>query len=314
MKVHFEGFWQCRMSTDPDPTLELRGTSGYTVALPREGDFDRVIRTQRDQIPENEFREPFPPYLATLPDGTTKRPFGAAVTRVENAPNQEIVDLLQGAEFRLLNNPRFESRNQIVGDGINRIAPPIVPFCLQIGVKDTAYLRRSDPLDPKQPELEIWQLAPSDFHEQVPVTYRHRSDEVVDTIFPPAEFTDNPNVTFNSHFNLRRLTLKQKLSAPNVDPLAAAGYRTRIRMIDSNTSTDISKPGLIENRLGLQCIWDHDIRGKDAFVSDKLATIVDLEKHWRIRFGMGGWDGDLLVGWTSGCLKLPLMPDLRDGK
>ena len=307
MKLHFEGFWQCRMSTDPDPTLEFRGTSGYTVALPREGDFDRVIRTQRDQIPENEFREPFPPYLATLPDGTTARPFGVAVTRVENAPNQRIADLLQGAEFRLLNNPRFESRNQIVGDGINRIAPPIVPFDLQIGVKDRAYLRRSDPLDINHPELEIWQLAPNDFHHRVPVTYRHLSDEVVETIFPPAEFTDTPNKIFNNYFSLRRLTLLQKLSAPDVDSLTAAGYRTRIRMIDSHPSKSVDEPGLIENRLGLQCIWEHDIRGNDAFVSEELAKFVDPKSYWQTRFWMGGWDGDLLVGWTSGCLDLPLI-------
>jgi hypothetical protein len=154
MRVHFEGFFQCRMSTDPDPTLELRGTSGYTVALPNEGDFDRVIRTQCDQIGPHELREPFPPYLATLPDGTA-RPFGVLVTCVDNAPNDDVATLLDGAEFRLLGDPRFESRNQIVGDGINRIAPPIVPFNLQIGVKDRAYLRRSDPLDPNRPEMEI---------------------------------------------------------------------------------------------------------------------------------------------------------------
>jgi hypothetical protein len=308
MKVHFEGFWQCRMSTDPDPTLEFRGTSGHTVALPREGDFDRVIRTQFDQIREHEFRMPFPPYLAKLPDCTT-RPFGVIVTRVEDAPNQDVATLLRGAEFRLLHDPRFESRNQIVADGINRIAPPIVPFDLQIGVKDHAYLRRSDPLDPERPELEIWQLAPADFPSRVPVTYRHLSDEVVDTIFPPDQFTSDPNTTFNSYFNLRRLTLEQWLSAPNVDPLTAAGYRTRIRMIDIHTSGSISDPGLMESRLGLQCIWDHEIRGTDAFVSDELAPFVDLNHPWHTRFWMGGWDGDLLLGWMSGHVGLPLIEE-----
>jgi hypothetical protein len=274
--------------------------------LPREGDFDRVIRTQLDQIRPHELRQPFPPYLAALPDGAP-RPFGVAVTRVENAPNPDVASLLQGAEFRLLQDPRFESRNQIVGDGINRIAPPIVPFDLQIGAKGGAYLRRSDPLDPNRPELEIWQLAPADFAPRVPVTYRHLSDEVVETIFPRDRFPGDPNTTFNNYFNLRRLTLEQWLSVPNVDSLTAAGYRTRIRMIDSHTSTDVSEPGLMENRLGLQCIWDHPIRGKDAFVSDELAPFVDVKQDWHTRFWMGGWDGDLLVGWTSGRVDLPLI-------
>ena len=69
---------------------------------------------------------------------------------------------------------------------------------------------------------------------------------------------------------LRRLTLEQWLSVPNVDSLTAAGHRTRIRMIESHTSTNVADPGLMENRLGLQCIWDHPIRGKDAL--DRKST------------------------------------------
>jgi hypothetical protein len=87
------------------------------------------------------------------------------------------------------------------------------------------------------------------------------------------------------YFNLRRMMLEQWLSKPNFDSLTAAGCRTRIRMIDNFTSTSVADPGLIENRLGLQCIWDHPIRGKDAFVSHELAQFVDLTKDWRTRFG-----------------------------
>src|SRR5262245_6116426 len=149
------------MSTDPDPTLEPRGTSGYTIALPREGDFDRVIRTQPDQIPEHELRQPFPPYLATLPD-KSPRPFGVTVTKVDGAVDAA-ADLLMAAECRLMESPRIELRNQIVGDGINRIAPAIVPFDMQISKSEVVLLRRSDPLDPAHPDLEIWQLAPAGF-------------------------------------------------------------------------------------------------------------------------------------------------------
>ena len=31
--LHFEGYFQCRLATDPDPTREPRGVSGYTYAL-----------------------------------------------------------------------------------------------------------------------------------------------------------------------------------------------------------------------------------------------------------------------------------------
>lgn len=307
MTIHFEGFWQCRMATDPDPTLEPRGTSGYTIALPREGDFDRIIRTHADQIPDGELRQPFPPYLATLADGSP-RPFGVTVARVEHAPDPAIDRLLVGAELRLMQDPRFELRNQIVGDGINRITPPIVPFDVQIGRRDEVLLRRSDPLDPTRPDLEIWQLSPSDFACRVPVTYRHLSDEVVETIFAPAASAGNANSVFTAYFNQRKQLLSLWLTDPHLDPLTAAGLRARVRVLDDFTSPGGgADPGLIENRLGLQAIWDHPIRGKDAFAGTQLAPFVDLDRDWHTRFWMGGWDGDLLLGWMKGRIDVPLL-------
>jgi len=308
MKIHFEGFWQCRLSTDPDPTLEGRGTSGYTNALPGEGDFDRIIRTQLDQIPIAEFRKPFPPYLP----GGVERPFGVRVTKIECAPTEAIAALLEGANLRLLQNPRFELRNQIVGDGINRITPPIVPFDVQIESQDkVVFLRRSDPLDPQHPQCEIWELKPADFAPRVPVAYRHLSDEAVETIFPKSGGAASSNGTFIAYFNQRKQLLSAWLTkTPKPEPLEAAGYRARIRAIDHFTAPSGSPDlGLIENRLGLQCIWDHPIRGNDALVGDKLARFVDIEQDWHTRFWMGGWDGDLLVGWMQGHLDVPLRSD-----
>ena len=304
MKIQFEGFWQCRLSTDPDPTREKRGTSGYTVALPREPPFDRVVRTQRDQLTSagHELRQPFPPYKAALPGGG-QWPFGVFVTSVEGAPDARASSLLVGAELRLMQSPQFELRNQIVGDGVNRIAPPIVPFDVQIGSGPHVHLRRSDPLDPAHPEKEIWELPPDVFAARVPVTYRHLSDEVVDTIFPG---TTDANAQFIAYFNQRKQWLEARLSAPDLDPAEAAGYRTRASIIDSFTASGGSDPGLIEDRLGLQAIWDHPIRGNDAVVSEPLAALVETGRPWHTRFWMGGWDGDLMIGWMQGSLQIPL--------
>jgi hypothetical protein len=307
MMIHFEGFWQCRLSTDPDPTREQRGTSGYTVALPDEPNFDRVIKTQLDQIevgkPKAKLREPFPPYQ---PNGKT-RPFGVFVSRVEGAPNKAITDMLTGAQIRLMERPQFELRNQIVGDGINRIAPPIVPFDLQVSCGEEVYLRRADPLDPQRPQAQIWELSPDQFKSRVPIVYRHLSDEVVETIFPGTS-SASANAQFIAYFNLRKQWLEAQLSRAKLDPVEAAGYRTRAQMIDDFTSPtgDSSNPGLIENRLGLQCIWDHPIRGIHPVVTPRLAPHVDAERDWRIRFWMGGWDGDLMIGWMVGRLEIPL--------
>ena len=49
--VELGGWFQCRLATDPDPTWEPRGVSGYTRALGRETDFDGVLNLQRERHP-----------------------------------------------------------------------------------------------------------------------------------------------------------------------------------------------------------------------------------------------------------------------
>jgi hypothetical protein len=50
MEVFFEGRFMCRIATDPDPTIEARGASGYTMALPGEPPLDQIIRFQPDDV------------------------------------------------------------------------------------------------------------------------------------------------------------------------------------------------------------------------------------------------------------------------
>src|ERR687889_765554 len=49
LRLEFEGYFQMRMATDPDPTDEKRGVSGYTFALAGEPDFDVKIHFQPDE-------------------------------------------------------------------------------------------------------------------------------------------------------------------------------------------------------------------------------------------------------------------------
>ena len=86
------------------------------------------------------------------------------------------------------------------------------------------FLRRSDPLDPQRPQCEIWQLSPADFAPRVPVTYRHLSDEVVETIFPNSGGAASSNGTFIAYFNQRKQLLSHWLTETPT-ALEAAGYR-----------------------------------------------------------------------------------------
>ena len=46
LDINFEGYFMCRLATDPDPTNEERGMSGYTMAFANEDPLDQVIRLQ----------------------------------------------------------------------------------------------------------------------------------------------------------------------------------------------------------------------------------------------------------------------------
>ena len=51
--LNFEGWFQCRLATDPDPSDEPRGVSGWTFAVAGEEDLDRIIRLQQPVSPRS---------------------------------------------------------------------------------------------------------------------------------------------------------------------------------------------------------------------------------------------------------------------
>ncbi|MEA2694349.1 MAG: hypothetical protein QOJ16_3736, partial [Acidobacteriota bacterium] len=59
LEIQFQGYFLCRLATDPDPTNEPSGVSGYTMALVGEDELDAVIRTQiTPEFAEKNLREP----------------------------------------------------------------------------------------------------------------------------------------------------------------------------------------------------------------------------------------------------------------
>lgn len=111
--LHFAGWFQCRLATDPDPADEPRGVSGYAQAAAGEPDLDRVVRLQ-------------PP--GTVPRSHTPA-VGVTVRRVAVDSRHLPDHALTGARVDLLESPCFEGRNGIVAeDGLE----PIVPFVLEV--------------------------------------------------------------------------------------------------------------------------------------------------------------------------------------
>lgn len=109
----FEGWAQCRLATDPDPSDEPRGVSGWTFAVAGEPDLDRIIRFQ--------------------PPGATQRPFcpdiGVSVRAVARDGAAVGDSPLLGARVMLLDDPVFDGRNGLAHEDQ---LEPIVPFHIRV--------------------------------------------------------------------------------------------------------------------------------------------------------------------------------------
>lgn len=123
----FEGWFQVRLATDPDPSDEPRGVSGTTFALAGEPDFDRIVR----------FHDPVAPR-------SHGQPVGVFVTSPEP---------LKGARVEMLEDPIFVNHNNVVTISETE---PMDPFHLKIAHGDFL-LQRNDFWDPGQPTMTAFE-------------------------------------------------------------------------------------------------------------------------------------------------------------
>jgi hypothetical protein len=127
----FQGWFQCRLATDPDPYDEPRGVSGYVRAYAGEPDLDRVVRLQD------------PPFVRSYGPAV-----GVTVIEVWRNGQKESDHPLEGASVDLLEEPKFEGRNGVIADaGLE----PIWPFLLRVEHAPLALARGVVPADPEYP-------------------------------------------------------------------------------------------------------------------------------------------------------------------
>jgi hypothetical protein len=303
LEIDFEGYFACRIATDPDPSNEARGMSGYTMALPRETRLDQIIRLQVDA--DYLARNARPP----LPDMSIRLGVGVTGARFEGAPYAPAAVALRGATVDLLgkdppfaDGPVFESRNNIVGSD-DTMAFVIVPFQLAITGPGAA-LTATDFLDPADPSKQTWQFTdPAAYGRRISTCQAGGDTEVAEAV----------NV-FDSYgyFRDRRHYLEREIgrtvaALPGADAPTRArleadlqGYRTRIFQLERWGDRIISK---IQTRVD----WRHDINGPQA-VTGSLGGTVDTATPWQFTAWFGGWDGDLLIGYARGTLKVPFQP------
>jgi hypothetical protein len=343
LTIHYEGYWQCRQATDPDPSDDWRGASGYTYAVGHENDFDRIIRLQRDEIADCDFRDGPEGYY---PDWHPIKEFGIFVRDVTYSadapekfldPSQDYAHpcdqkVLPGATFpppgqhdavaakalhcgkvRWLpshsktEGPRFELRNTITyhpnNDGIMM---PIAPFDMQIESADKVDRRR----------VVIRRDDPLDIEHPKRQIWEIDSLDVYGRRCPVAWYDTSseamqainvslsgPN-NFAAFFQERKEWLQLQL-ASTADPIQRQAYRNRLFAIEFFSTQTVGYR--METRLGLMARWDFTLRGSQMKTEniDRLGGKIDSKKDWRVRFWMGAFDGDLMRGYMRGTLSLP---------
>jgi hypothetical protein len=295
LEVHFEGYFLCRLTTDPDPTDEPRGVSGYTLALADENNLDNWIQLNpsADYLQRN-FREPG---RSLAEQG--KINLGVTVTTTTPGPDAfPEARALIGLPVNLLSDPiagapNFAGRNDIVGSD-DTISFAIDPFILDISNPDgSVKINRQDLLP--NGNAPIWQLPPDAYQDRV-----GHLDNSQDNNSPgPLAVLEAIGVyDFYGYFRDRSRWLEAQI-ARTQDPDEIQKYKTRLNAIDFFGDR-------IRSRLGLKCNWSFKIGG------GSVGTVVGLDgidttTPWPVTFWMGGFDGDLMIGYMRGTLSLPML-------
>lgn len=305
LDINFDGYFMCRLATDPDPTNEERGMSGYTMAMVTEDPLDQVIRLQADDdwLRRN----------ARKPLRDLKINVGVQVRSImfEGAICDAAKDLLlakvylDGKDFPLP-GPTFESRNSTVGSD-DTFAFVVNPFKLRIQNHDTgALLTAEDYVDPKDPDKPLWKV-------NDPNIYQRRLPNC--TSIPDVEVMEAVNV-FDAYgyFRDRRRYL-DKLIRDTSDARDACdvqaerdrlnakveSYKSRIYQLEHWGDRIISK---IQTKVG----WQHDINGPQH-AEGNFGGKIETDQPWNMTYWFGGWDGDLLLGFMRGTLSVPFTLD-----
>lgn len=343
LSIHFEGFWQCRLATDPDPSDEQRGISGFTYSVAGETLLEPTFWSQAKDIQQEyglkdpEFsdsynhdpmfkikniRQASPDYEKYNDNG-----IGIKVTgiQVDGIPFTGLSKLIGGA-VRFEKRPQqpnwpwrgpiFEGRNQITSDGDpDRFT--LNPFVISISdLQDNVVLRRFDPLNMQEPDQLLWQINPSlpDF------------DEIVKRRLPRQRFALSNELlvqvgidpdNMDQHFVNRAIWLQEKILEAEALGREALAQSFRSRYFAVNFFTQSTGPTVLANRLlsriPLRQLYKHSIRGNEQmqpvpFVDPKIFAplTVNTKDDWEILYYLGAYDGDLLAGWCSGTLSLPV--------
>ncbi len=267
--VSFQGWFQVRLATDPDPADEPRGISGTTFAVAGEPDFDRVVR----------FHDPVSPR-------SFGQPVGVFVHEVHLGGQPRADHPLIGARVELLDGPIFMNHNNVVTISETE---PFDPFHLKLS-RGALSLQRNDYWDPARPELTAFEAPPELMQRRLGVLSKDSVKVGLTT-----------GITDYAAYRLeRRRNLEEELARAS-DEVVRLALRKRIKELSRE---DDAFP---RERLGYCMTYRFALNGR-ALVEDpdaQLGGAPDLACDWPLELWMGAYDSDTLCGFTTGILEVP---------
>ena len=260
------GYMQVRLATNPDPTDETRGVSGYTFALPGEPDLDRVVRTSRP-----------------VASRTHAPPTGMAVRRVAIDGVVVATHPLNGATFDLVGAARFESVNEVM---MEQGEEALEPFEVRLTHGDFGFQRRSY-LDPARPDLTVY-TAERALLEPRRATYAFSTALLVE-----ATGEGDP-----ISYRARKLALLVADLDATTDRTIRAGLERRISELRITDPSDrrTASMSFIERR-------HFDLNGPTTIHDpSELLPGLDVATAIPCDIAMGAWDADALSFYATATL------------
>lgn len=318
LQLEFGGYFQMRMATDPDPTDELRGVSGYTFALAGEPDLDAMVHLQPGEkgvwqrmfgVEDYEEVEKYGPnHLPVAQKSPAGGPrVGVVVRRATLDGNP--APQYHGARLELTEAQILEHNGVLVRNDFFFMEFKKVRVILPDG---RVVAERTDWVNPSDPTMPLWEATSDMIVRRQPQFAKSNSPMV-------AAATGLPDASNDTCIADRRDRQKKLIALRDFyetrtprDETAIAALTTRIEQLDIVTQWWNLSVGTFNNRpidrrahqlTLLFAGWDIGINGS---VTPSTLVDGDATQEWPLRFWLGGWDGDALTGWMDGSWEIVL--------
>lgn len=271
IKLTFGGWVECRLATDPDPSDEKWGVSGYVRSYSGEPPLDRIVQTDSAKAVQR----------------SLSPTVGLTVQSVEVNGNNVPSHTLTGASLNFEGEPVFEGRNDLVApDTIEPIFPMIISFS-QKRLKVRRELR----------DLNNGSL----MSVRAPGTLP-RIDLLQESgIDDPRDFLEKRIA------DLTALDAKGELLVAKKDRLMRLD-RAKTRADQDGRSIMATTGGPVPLFIGMT--WRYVFQGPWWEIEDPDQLLPNITGGaWVMDLWMGCWDADVLCAYAKGSLEIPTLTE-----